>query len=69
MISDIRNTAYFNFRPRPDQPDRFDEQTSFYESDTTGVSWLIGGNGAGTSEVACAKIAKFVFETPPPRGS
>lgn len=59
--------AYFTFRPRPDQPERHDQQESFYHSRTPGVSFLIGGNGAGTTEVACAKIAKFVFETPPPR--
>jgi len=39
--------AYLHFTPRPDQPERFDEQTAFYESKSDGVSWLIGGNGAG----------------------
>lgn len=60
--------AYFHWRPRPDQPDRFDEQQSFYESDLQGVAFMIGGNGAGTSETACAKVAKFVLrDQPPPR--
>ncbi len=39
--------AYLHFTPRPDQPERFDEQTAFYESKGDGVGWMIGGNGAG----------------------
>lgn len=42
--------AYLHFTPRPDQPERFDEQTAFYESKSDGVSWLIGGNGCTGSE-------------------
>jgi hypothetical protein len=42
--------AYLHFTPRPDQPDKFDEQTAFYESKTDGVSWLVGGNGCIGSE-------------------
>lgn len=59
--------AYYTFAPRPDQHDRFDQQASFYNSKSKGVIWLIGGNGAGTTEVALAKVAKFVMETEPPR--
>lgn len=59
--------AYVFWQPRPNQDDRFDQQESFYESDATGVNWLIGGNGAGTTEVACAKVAKFLYETEAPR--
>ncbi len=60
--------AVTDFVPRPDQPERFDEQTAFYDSKLPGVAFLIGGNGAGTSEVSCAKLAKFVlFDQPPPR--
>lgn len=56
------------FRPRPDQPERYDQQKGFYDSQTEGVAWLIGGNGAGTTEVALAKIAKLVLrDQPPPR--
>ena len=42
--------AYLHFTPRPDQPERFDEQTAFYESKGDGVQWLIGGNGCTGSE-------------------
>lgn len=60
--------AYYTYRPRPDQPERYDEQTSFYNSQSTGVIFHIGGNGAGTSENALAKVAKFVLrDQPPPR--
>lgn len=39
------NRMYFTFKPRPDQPERYDEQESFYNSKLRGVSWLLGGNG------------------------
>lgn len=52
--------CYF-WRPRPDQPHRFDQQTAFYESRHPGVTFLVGGNGSGTSEAALAKVAKFVL--------
>lgn len=55
------------FIPRPDQPERFDQQTAFYLSQNPGISWLLGGNGAGTSETALAKVAKFVTTVPAPR--
>lgn len=62
------NPAFFTFEPRPDQPDRFDQQTAFYHSSAEGVSWMIGGNGAGTTAVALAKVAKFLLcDQPPPR--
>lgn len=59
--------AYYHFQPRPDNPAEYDQQTSFVESRTTGVSFLVGGNGAGTTECAMHKIARFVLQTPPPR--
>lgn len=60
--------ACWGFQPRPDQPERFDQQQSFYDSKTTGVAWMVGGNGAGTSEIALAKVAKFVLhDQAPPR--
>lgn len=39
--------AFWTFRPRPDQPERYDQQASFYMSRLPGVALLIGGNGAG----------------------
>lgn len=53
--------AYKNWHPRPDQPERYDEQSSFYHDKLSGVAFLIGGNGAGTTETALAKVAKFVL--------
>lgn len=55
------------FIPRPDQPERYDQQTGFYLSQHTGIAWLLGGNGAGTSETALAKVAKFLTTVPAPR--
>jgi len=38
------------------------------ESDARGMCFLLGGNGAGTTETLCAKIAEFVTVLePPPR--
>lgn len=68
MIAESDTIAYKLWAPRPDQPERYDEQESFYNSDLPGVAFLIGGNGAGTTECSCAKVAKFVlFDQPPPR--
>ena len=64
---DEADQAYYHFVPRKDQPELFDQQTAFVDSRTTGLAFLIGGNGAGTTECAMHKIARFVFETPPPR--
>jgi len=60
--------AYKYFRPRPDQLERYDEQASFYYEKMPGVAFLIGGNGAGTSECSLAKVAKFIMrDQAPPR--
>lgn len=59
---------YFTFKPRPDQPDRFDEQESFYYSKHRGVTFLLGGNGSGTTTTTLAKAVKFLLrDQPPPR--
>lgn len=39
--------AQLKWQPRPDQPERFDQQTGFYNCPSRGVVWLLGGNGAG----------------------
>lgn len=59
--------AYLHWTPRPDQPERYDMQTSFYESLGGGVQILLGGNGSGTTTTLLAKVARFIYETPPPR--
>lgn len=53
--------SIWNWKPRPDQPEKLDQQQSFYDSNTKGIAFLIGGNGAGTTETAMAKVAKFVL--------
>lgn len=57
----LADQMYFTFRPRPDQRDRYDEQTSFYESRHRGVTFLLGGNGAGTTTLSLAKMVKFLL--------
>ena len=67
-LIELMGQGRLSFQPRPDQPERFDEQANFYHSRLPGVAFLVGGNGAGTSEVAAAKVAKFVLEDQaPPR--
>lgn len=54
--------------PRPDQPERYDQQESFFFSQHAGPTFLLGGNGAGTTETMLAKVAEFVLQQqPPPR--
>lgn len=56
----LENTAFLNFIPRPDDPANFDQQASFcYNRDS--VSFLIGGNAAGTTEAAAYKTALFLL--------
>lgn len=59
--------AYYTFQPRPDQPERYDQQTAFLQSQHPGVTFLLGGNGAGTTTLALRKAVDFMLETPPPR--
>jgi hypothetical protein len=59
--------AQYKWQPRKDQPERYDQQTGFYNCLSRGVVWLLGGNGAGTTETTMAKVAKFVLNTPAPR--
>jgi len=59
---------YFTYKPRADQPDRFDEQSAFYNSKHKGVTFILGGNGSGTTTTALAKAVKFLLrDQPPPR--
>ena len=67
LLGKVQPDACCGFSPREDQPERHDQQTAFYNSDTTGVAWMVGGNGAGTTTLTMAKIAKLVLGTPAPR--
>lgn len=62
-----RDKWWSTFKPRPDDPENFDQQHSFvYNRDP--VSFLVGGNAAGTTTAAAAKCALFLLQQqPPPR--
>lgn len=68
-LSIAGESAWNTFVPREDKPEIFDEQTSFvFNRDP--VSFLIGGNGSGTSEAAAHKIGLFMLQQqPPPRAN
>jgi phage terminase large subunit-like protein len=61
----VPQEAYSLWVPRPDQPDRYDQQTAFFDSRHEGITFLIGGNGAGTTECGVAKVADFVLQQQP----
>lgn len=67
MVQNPLELAYYTFCPRRDQPERYDQQASFLASKHPGVTFLLGGNGAGTSTVALCKVVDFLLSTPPPR--
>jgi hypothetical protein len=52
------------FTPRPDNPEQFDEQTSFVKS-RANFAICLGGNGSGKTVAAAYKTARYVLETPP----
>jgi hypothetical protein len=63
----MAQSAWAYFRPRPDRPEAFDQQSSFINNRDP-VSFLIGGNAAGTTEAASCKLARFVLnQQEPPR--
>ncbi len=65
ILSIAEESSYCNFRPRPDKPEEFDQQQSFCENRDI-VSFLIGGNAAGTTEAAAYKTAQFLLRHQPP---
>lgn len=67
QILAVREGFWYGFKPRPDKPELFDEQHSFCMNRDP-VSFLIGGNAAGTTEAAAWKTAQFVLRhQKPPR--
>ncbi len=67
MPANPLDLAYYTFQPRKDQPHRNDQQTAFLTSQHPGITFLLGGNGAGTTTLALRKVVDFVLTTPPPR--
>lgn len=67
MIYRAATHPYYTFEPRPDDPENWDEQTGFINSDSA-ISFCIGGNGSGKTVAGAVKCARFVLEKqPPPR--
>jgi phage terminase large subunit-like protein len=57
----------YQFRPRPDCPEEFDQQTSFLNSRAK-ISVAMGGNRSGKTETAAQKVARLlVCQQEPPR--
>lgn len=64
----LAELACYTFTPRPDQPERYDQQTAAYNSEHEGVTAILGGNGSGTTTLGLAKAVKFMCcDQPPPR--
>lgn len=66
VLNDVEG-GFFTFRPRPDRPELYDEQTSFIDSNDSGVSFCIGGNGSGTTLAAACKLSRFLLYRQAPR--
>jgi hypothetical protein len=60
------DNPFYTFEPRPDQPDLFDQQTSYVNEQFEGVACCLAGNRAGKTACSTYKTAKFLTETPPP---
>jgi len=67
LLAAAAGTAWLDFQPRPNRPERFDQQSAFYHSRDQ-VAFLLGGNGSGKTEAAAGKLSKFLLrDQPPPR--
>lgn len=73
-ISMLLTDPYFQFVPRPDNIELWDQQESFVNSpedpDDTGrghFNICLGGNGSGKTQAAAFKTARYLRERTPPR--
>jgi len=55
------------WKPRPDQPARFDEQTSFVQDTEHRNIVCLGGTGSGKSDAAAKKVTDILRFKEPPR--
>jgi hypothetical protein len=56
-----------SWSPRPDQPDRHDQQSAFMTDKTSRFMVALGGTGSGKSDAAACKVARFLLsEQSPP---
>lgn len=58
---------YYAFRPRPNLPGEFDEQSAFIDDFKSSFSICLGGTGSGKTAAAAHKTARYILETPPMR--
>ena len=64
----LLQSPLYTFRPRPDKPELFDEQTAYCDDTASRVQVVLKGTGAGGSTCSAFKVAKFLlFERPAPR--
>ena len=57
---DVAESYWGSFKPRPDRPESYDQQTGFV-NDRSSVAWLIKGNASGGTEAAAYKTANFLL--------
>ena len=67
MPAYLDQTAFHKLLPRHDQAHRYDEQSAFLFSNLPGVTFLLGGNGAGTTTLSLCKVVQFLVTNPAPR--
>lgn len=58
---------YYYWQPRPDQPEKYENQTSFIYDRFPGLAVILGGRGSGKSEAGAYKLARNIFTTEPPK--
>ena len=66
MLRGFAEDALFRFKPRPNSIEDHDEQEAFVNA-TDKFSILLGGTGAGKTEAAAVKTARYLLTTPAPR--
>ena len=62
----LLNHPYYSFKPLPDRPEIFSQQTSFVNEKPDAIQCVMGGNGSGKSYCAAYKVIKFLLNTPAP---
>ena len=64
-LVELSQHLLYTFRPRPDRPEQFDEQTGFVESQSV-VSVALGGNASGKTTAGAYKAARFMLQQQQP---
>jgi hypothetical protein len=67
-LRQVSTHPLYRWKPRPDQPRLFDNQTAFDTDRSHRVSVCLGGTGSGKSDCAAHRVANFLLhEQEPPR--